>query len=98
MSKTSSLLGMAGALPAIAQAADSADRVDVYIGSAGVSGVWVLANISYAGMRAQGHPSTLWRVVSFIAGFPGTIISWLAVKEGSCRAYGVTLPPRNTAG
>ena len=98
MTVKSSLAGIVSALPAIAQAADSADRVQVTIGNAGVSGVWVLANISYAGMRAQGHPSRLWRVLSFFAGFPGTLISWLAVKEGSCRAYGVTLPPRNTAG
>lgn len=95
MTGKSSLVGIVGVMPAIAQAADSADRVQVTIGNAGVSGVWVLANVSYAGMRAQGHPSRLWRVLSFIAGFPGTLISWLAVKEGSCRAYGITLPSRN---
>ena len=39
--------------------------------STGVSAIWLLANICYAGMRAQGHPSSLWRVVSFLFGFPG---------------------------
>lgn len=60
----------------------------------GVSAVWLLANICYAGMRAQGHPSRFWRVVSFLFGFPGTLLSWLVVKEGSDRAYGINLPPR----
>jgi hypothetical protein len=60
----------------------------------GVSAIWLLANICYAGMRAQGHPSRLWRVVSFLFGFPGTLVSWLVVKEGSNRAYGINLPPR----
>jgi hypothetical protein len=60
----------------------------------GVSAIWVLANICYAGMRAQDHPSRLWRVMSFLFGFPGTLVSWLVVKEGSNRAYGINLPPR----
>jgi hypothetical protein len=25
---------------------------------------------------------------------PGTLLSWLVVKEGSNRAYGINLPPR----
>ena len=57
----------------------------------GVSGLWVLANISYAGMRAQGHPSLGWRVLAFVFGFPGTLVSFLAVREGSGRAYGIRL-------
>lgn len=61
----------------------------------GVSAVWLLANICYAGMKAQGHPSRFWRVVSFLFGFPGTFLSWLVVKEGSERAYGIKLPRRN---
>ena len=60
----------------------------------GVSAVWVLANICYAGMRAQGHPSRVWRVLAFVFGFPGSLVSWLVVKEGSNRAYGINLPPR----
>jgi hypothetical protein len=61
-------------------------------GDAGVSGLWVLANFCYAGMRAQAHPSTGWRVVSFIFGFPGTLVSMLVIAEGGERAYGVDLP------
>jgi hypothetical protein len=57
-------------------------------------GLWILANISYAGMRAQNHQSTGWRISSFIFGFPGTFLSWLCVQEGSDRAYGVQIPRR----
>jgi hypothetical protein len=61
----------------------------------GVSGIWVLANISYAGMRAQDSLSRGWRVIAFIFGFPGSLISYFAVTEGSNRAYGIDLPKRN---
>jgi hypothetical protein len=60
----------------------------------GISGTWMLANISYAGMRAQNNPNSGWRIVAFIFGFPGTLISFLAVKEGSDRAYGIDIPRR----
>lgn len=60
----------------------------------GVSGIWVLANISYAGMRAQGSESTGWRIVAFIFGFPGTVVTLLVVGNGSGRAYGIELPGR----
>jgi hypothetical protein len=60
----------------------------------GVSGVWVLCNASYAGMRAQGSPSSGWRALAFFFGLPGTLVSFFAVVDGSNRAYGVFLPPR----
>ena len=60
----------------------------------GVSAIWILANISYAGMRAQNSTSAGWRVVAFIFGFPGTLITFLAVGEGSERAYGIEVPRR----
>ena len=60
----------------------------------GASGLWILANFSYAGMRAQSSRSTGWRIVSFVLGFPGTLISWLLIREGSERAYGVDVPRR----
>src|ERR1051326_3750753 len=60
----------------------------------GVSGLWILANISYAGMRAQDSPNSVWRVVAFIFGFPGTLISLFAITEGSERAYGIDIPKR----
>lgn len=63
---------------------------------AGISGFWILANISYAGMRAQNNPRTGWRILSFIFGFPGTLISFLAIKEGAERAYGIDLPRKTT--
>lgn len=63
------------------------------VGQTGVSGLWILANFSYAGMKAQGELNAgVWRVLAFIAGFPGTLITLFAVKEGSERAYGVDLP------
>ena len=58
----------------------------------GVSAIWILANISYAGMRAQNNPSAGWRILSFIFGLPGTLITYFAVAEGGERAYGVEIP------
>ena len=58
----------------------------------GLTGLWVLANLSYAGMRAQGHPSVGWRFVSFVCGLPGTLLTTIFVREGGERAYGVDLP------
>jgi hypothetical protein len=78
-------------MPAVAWAADGAGREVV---NRGTSGVWVLANFSYAGMRAQNHHSSGWRIAAFIFGFPGTLVSYISVGEGSNRAYGVSLPPR----
>lgn len=73
-------------------AADGAERTVTHVGNTGASGIWILANISYAGMRAQGSRSKGWRIVAFIFGFPGTLVTWLAVDENSERAYGVALP------
>ncbi len=36
----------------------------------GISGLWVLANVSFAGMRAQNHRSVAWRTLAFIFGLP----------------------------
>ena len=63
-------------------------------GDTGVSGLWVLANFCYAGMRAQGSRSAVWRVVSFICGFPGTLLSFFVIGDGTEHAYGVDLPRR----
>ena len=60
----------------------------------GVSGLWMLANICYAGMKAQANPHFGWRILSFVFGFPGTLLSLIVVSEGSERAYGVDLPRR----
>jgi len=62
----------------------------------GVSAIWILANISFAGMRAQNSSSTVWRVLTFIFGLPGTILTFLVVQEGSERAYGVELPTNDS--
>ena len=61
------------AIPAAALAADGTG-VQQSVQDTGVSAIWVLANISYAGMPAQNSPSTGWRVLSFIFGFPGTLL------------------------
>lgn len=77
--------------PALAWAAEETTLRSYF--QPGVNGLWVLCNVSYAGMRAQHDPDLGgWRVAAFIFGFPGTLVSYFAVKEGQCRAYGVRLP------
>jgi hypothetical protein len=87
-------------IPAAALAADGTG-VQQSVQHTGVSAIWVLANISYAGMRAQNSPSSGWnnptsgwRVVSFIVGFPGTLLTYFVVAEGSERAYGIDIPKK----
>lgn len=58
----------------------------------GGSAIWILANLCYAGMRAQDSANGLGRVLAFLFGLPGTLVTWLVVREGSERAYGVDLP------
>jgi hypothetical protein len=58
----------------------------------GVSGIWILANISYAGMRAQGSNQAGWRIVAFIFGLPGTLLTFLVVSDSGGSAYGIQLP------
>lgn len=70
--------------------ADTADRAK----STGVSGIWLLANLCYAGMRAQNSPNEIGRIIAFLFGLPGTLLTLLVVEEGSERAYGVDLPRR----
>ena len=87
---------LTAAFPALSQAAEAATAVAASgVPRMGVSALWVLANVSYAGMRAQGSKSWVWRIVSFLVGFPGTGVSWLFVKEGGGRAYGIALPRAN---
>jgi len=78
--------------PAAAAAQESSAGTTVQ--DTGISALWMLANISYAGMRAQNNPHTGWRIVAFIFGFPGTLITLLAVREGGERAYGIDLPAK----
>ncbi len=49
--------------------------------------MWVLSNVSFAGMRAQNNPSVFWRILAFIFGLPGTIVTFIVFNEGSDRAY-----------
>jgi hypothetical protein len=63
-----------------------------YSGTEGVDAVWVFANLSFTAMRAQATGTLFWKVVSFIFGFPGTLLTLVAVKEGSERAYGMDMP------
>lgn len=60
----------------------------------GPSVVWAFANISFAAMRAQQQPASIWRIVAFICGFPGTLLTLLVVEEGSERMYGFGVPRR----
>ena len=88
------LASMMAWTPIVALAQQSIPETQRSVGGAGASGLWVLANICFAGMRAQNSPSTGWRVVAFIFGFPGTFLTWLVVDEGSERAYGIDIPKK----
>jgi len=61
----------------------------------GVSAVWVFANLSFTAMRAQAKGSLFWKVVAFIFGFPGTLLTLFVVTEGSERAYGIDMPRKS---
>jgi hypothetical protein len=61
----------------------------------GVSAVWVFANLSFTAMRAQARGSTFWKILTFIFGFPGTLLTLLVVKEASERAYGIDMPRKS---
>ena len=80
---------------ASAALADTPTGSGTRVEDTGISGLWVLANISYAGMRAQNSPSKGWRILAFIFGLPGTIVTFFAVAEGSERAYGIDLPRKD---
>ena len=60
----------------------------------GASAIWIFANLSFAGMRAQNGGTTFWKIVSFIFGFQGTLLTLLVVEKGSERAYGIDMPRR----
>lgn len=45
-------------------------------------------------MRSQNAQNDIGRTVTFIGGFPGTLVTYFAVEEGSCRCYGVDLPSK----
>jgi hypothetical protein len=95
MGMLSSLTSLAlVSIPACTLAAETAPQASESAGHVGVSGLWVLANICFAGMRAQNSPSTGWRIVAFIVGFPGTLITYFVVDEGSERAYGIEIPKK----
>ena len=55
----------------------------------------VAANVVYAGLRAQNKDDTHFiRKVAFVLGFPASLITFLAVDEGSCIAFGIDLPKK----
>jgi hypothetical protein len=83
-----------GFIPTWALAAETMGQAPRQASNVGASGLWVLANICFAGMRAQNSPSSGWRVVAFIFGFPGTLITYFVVDEGSERAYGIEIPKK----
>jgi hypothetical protein len=58
----------------------------------GVDAIWVFANLSFTAMRAQDKGTTFWKVVTFIFGFPATLLTLLIVDKGSERAYGMDMP------
>ncbi len=88
------LTAILAAIPGAAWAQGVGTDPRISVQDTGISGIWILANISYAGMRAQNSPSAGWRILAFIFGFPGTLLTWLVVKEGGERAYGIDVPKK----
>jgi|GEM_PF-1543971 len=88
-----SLSALAGffLVPALAFAAEASRGAET-IRDTGGSGLWIVANIAYAIMRAQNSPHSGWRTLAFLLGMPGTFVSLFVVEEGSGRAYGIAVP------
>ena len=60
----------------------------------GMGALSTLANISYAGMRAQNDPNNEFqRMLAFVVGLPHSVVTLACVSEGSNKAYGIHLPP-----
>lgn len=76
----------------VASAAGAQSAVQVR--ETGASGIRLLANFCYTGMRAQEHPSVGWRLVSFIFGLPGTLLTWNLVPESEERALSKYAAPK----
>src|SRR5215475_2266333 len=72
------ILLFVGASCASLALAQGVTNQEIQVTNTGISGLWVLANISYAGMRAQNNSSKFWRVLAFIFGLPATIVTLLA--------------------
>lgn len=69
---------------ALAQSAESG-------ATGGISAIWIFANLSFAGMRAQDGDGMFWKVVCFVFGFPATLLTLMVVTKGSERAYGIDM-------
>ena len=64
-------------------------RVQIY--AAGT--LWLFSNFLYMCLRAQGKKETEYiRIMSFLCGFPHTIISYCCIDFGSKNAFGIELP------
>lgn len=87
---------LALAAPAAALAHES-ERVIRQAPALGMTGLWLLANAAYAGMRAQDSQSHNARAIAFLFGLPLSLLTLIVVEEGSERAYGVDLPKRRPA-
>lgn len=94
--KASPYLAFCLSMASTAYALDSPDYTAPSVTNTGVSAIWILANISYAGMRAQNKSTLVWRVLAFIFGFPGTLLSLILVRRGGERAYGIDLPVKRS--
>ena len=94
MSMLTRLTVLSTLFPLLANAQTEIHRIQNGVIQTGPSAIWILANISYAGMRAQASSSRGWRILAFIFGFPGTLLSLLLIGNGTERAYGIDLPRR----
>ena len=80
-------------VPLYVQAMHRARAPLISVAKAMLLALWMLANVAYAGMRAQDSPAAV-RAVAFTAGLPATLVTMAVVDVGSERAYGVSLPRR----
>jgi hypothetical protein len=90
--KSRSLCRLAATFAGLCSTAAAQDMSTRSGGECGASAIWIFANLSFTGMRAQSTGTTFWKVVTFILGFPGTLLTLLTVARGSERAYGIDMP------
>jgi hypothetical protein len=83
---------------AIAPSALAQNAAATWTGSeGGASAIWIFSNLSFTAMRAQDSGALFWKIVTFIFGFPGTLLTLFVVSRGSERAYGIDMPRRPRA-
>ncbi|MDT8067744.1 MAG: hypothetical protein ROO76_06205 [Terriglobia bacterium] len=58
----------------------------------GISALWTFSNLSFTAMRAQDRGLLFWKVVTFIFGFPATLLTLIVFTPNGERPCGIDLP------